>query len=69
MVKNYKNIYYYRYFRPLELWLRVQNREEQIIGWNSNFQDVALFAPQKAASNKNLFCTGLLILVCMFVYV
>nr|XP_026490653.1 angiotensin-converting enzyme-like [Vanessa tameamea] len=42
-----------RYFRPLELWLRVQNRDEQIIGWNSNYHDVALFAPQKASAYKS----------------
>ncbi|CAH0717042.1 unnamed protein product, partial [Brenthis ino] len=52
-----------RYFRPLELWLRVQNRDEQIIGWNSNYQDVALFAPQKASSNINRLSVGLFICV------
>ncbi|XP_045782320.1 angiotensin-converting enzyme-like isoform X2 [Maniola jurtina] len=41
-----------KYFRPLELWLRVQNREEQVIGWNSNLHDVALFAPQRGLSNN-----------------
>ncbi|XP_073964736.1 angiotensin-converting enzyme-like [Choristoneura fumiferana] len=34
-----------KYFRPLELWLRVQNRDEPLIGWSSNYHDVALFAP------------------------
>ncbi|KAL4720565.1 hypothetical protein ACJJTC_010689, partial [Scirpophaga incertulas] len=38
-----------RYFRPLELWLRVQNRDEQLIGWSSNYHDVALFAPQRGS--------------------
>ncbi|KOB73574.1 Angiotensin-converting enzyme 8, partial [Operophtera brumata] len=32
-----------KYFRPLELWLRVQNRDEHLIGWSSNYHDVALF--------------------------
>ncbi|XP_047038254.1 angiotensin-converting enzyme-like [Helicoverpa zea] len=36
-----------KYFRPLELWLRVQNRDEPLIGWSSNYHDVALFAPQR----------------------
>ncbi|KAL0809525.1 hypothetical protein ABMA28_011062 [Loxostege sticticalis] len=38
-----------KYFRPLELWLRVQNRDEPLIGWSSNYHDVALFAPQRGA--------------------
>ncbi|KAJ0170359.1 hypothetical protein K1T71_014287 [Dendrolimus kikuchii] len=41
-----------KYFRPLELWLRVQNRDEGIIGWNSNYHDVALFAPQRGSSDN-----------------
>ncbi|OWR42670.1 angiotensin-converting enzyme like protein [Danaus plexippus plexippus] len=44
-----------KFFRPLELWLRVQNRDEEVIGWNSNYEDVALFAPQRAlASDSHL---------------
>ncbi|XP_049882463.1 angiotensin-converting enzyme-like [Pectinophora gossypiella] len=39
-----------KYFRPLELWLRVQNRDEPLIGWSSNYHDVALFAPQRASA-------------------
>ncbi|CAH2237878.1 angiotensin-converting enzyme-like [Pararge aegeria] len=50
-----------KYFRPLELWLRVQNRDEQVIGWNSNFQDVALFAPQRAWATNNHFSVLLLL--------
>ncbi|XP_023949107.1 angiotensin-converting enzyme-like [Bicyclus anynana] len=56
-----------KYFRPLELWLRVQNRDEQVIGWNSNFHDVALFAPQRALSNTN--CFSFLMLLTSFVIV
>uniref|UniRef100_A0A182NTL2 Angiotensin-converting enzyme n=1 Tax=Anopheles dirus TaxID=7168 RepID=A0A182NTL2_9DIPT len=33
------------FFRPLEAWLEVQNRDEQIIGWSSTMEDVALFQP------------------------
>lgn len=32
------------FFRPLKAWLEQQNRNE-IIGWNSNSDDVALFKP------------------------
>ncbi|XP_075230868.1 angiotensin-converting enzyme-like isoform X2 [Lycorma delicatula] len=31
------------YFGPLLLWLRVQNRDEQIVGWSSSQEDKALF--------------------------
>lgn len=31
-----------KYFLPLELWLKVQNREEQVVGWNINPEDNAL---------------------------
>ncbi|CAH2056639.1 unnamed protein product, partial [Iphiclides podalirius] len=37
-----------RYFRPLELWLRAQNREEQLIGWSADESDVRLFSPLTA---------------------
>ncbi|CAH1642884.1 unnamed protein product [Spodoptera littoralis] len=40
-----------KYFRPLELWLRVQNRDEPLIGWSSNYHDVALFAPQRGEAS------------------
>lgn len=33
------------YFRPLEAWLEIQNRDEPITGWNSNMEDVALYQP------------------------
>ncbi|XP_047513996.1 angiotensin-converting enzyme-like [Pieris napi] len=55
-----------KYFRPLELWLRVQNRDEQLIGWNSNQLDVALFAPRKSAGSFDsppLF--SIVIIVCL----
>ncbi|XP_028158444.1 angiotensin-converting enzyme-like [Ostrinia furnacalis] len=43
-----------KYFRPLELWLRVQNRDEPLIGWSSNYHDVALFAAQRGSSGTPL---------------
>lgn len=38
-----------KYFHPLESWLKVQNRDESIIGWNIHTEDNALF--QTAFSN------------------
>ncbi|RVE53640.1 hypothetical protein evm_001781 [Chilo suppressalis] len=49
-----------RYFRPLELWLRVQNRDEPLIGWSSNYHDVALFAPQRGSGSSNTARVGIL---------
>ncbi|XP_058451314.1 angiotensin-converting enzyme-like isoform X1 [Malaya genurostris] len=33
------------FFRPLEAWLELQNRDEPIIGWSSRMEDFALFQP------------------------
>lgn len=38
------------FFRPLELWLQQQNRNEIVIGWNSNLDDVALFQSMQSGS-------------------
>ncbi|CAH0404343.1 unnamed protein product [Chilo suppressalis] len=55
-----------RYFRPLELWLRVQNRDEPLIGWSSNYHDVALFAPQRGSGSSNTARVGILAaLICL----
>ncbi|XP_075988484.1 angiotensin-converting enzyme-like isoform X2 [Anticarsia gemmatalis] len=56
-----------KYFRPLELWLRVQNREEGVIGWSSNYHDVALFAPQRALASA--LTTPAIGLLCLSIYV
>ncbi|KAM3955609.1 angiotensin-converting enzyme [Aphomia sociella] len=55
-----------KYFRPLELWLRVQNRDEPLIGWNSNYHDVALFSPQRAGSDNTYISTALLSITVLF---
>lgn len=34
-----------KYFQPLLLWLRLQNREEDVVGWNTNNEDTMLFQP------------------------
>lgn len=33
------------YFRPLEVWLEQQNKNESYIGWNSIIEDMHLFEP------------------------
>ncbi|KPI96729.1 Angiotensin-converting enzyme [Papilio xuthus] len=40
----------HKYFRPLELWLRAQNRDAPLIGWKASRPDVALFTPRAAAA-------------------
>lgn len=41
------------FFKPLKIWLEQQNRNE-IIGWNSNMDDVALFKSlTSGADNKD----------------
>lgn len=32
-----------KYFNPLLLWLKVQNRDESVIGWNTNVVETSLF--------------------------
>ncbi|XP_059062532.1 angiotensin-converting enzyme-like [Achroia grisella] len=55
-----------KYFRPLELWLRVQNRDESLIGWSSNYHDVALFAPQRAGSDNTFASTSILCITILY---
>lgn len=40
------------FFQPLRAWLEQQNRNE-IIGWNSNMDDVALFKPLNSRATYN----------------
>lgn len=41
-----------KYFQPLLLWLKVQNRDESVIGWNVRVEDTALFQPLFSEYNK-----------------
>lgn len=57
-----------KYFHPLESWLKVQNRDESIIGWNIHREDNALF--QTMFSNchnnqTNIVLLFLLLLKCL----
>lgn len=33
------------YFQPLLLWLKVQNKNESVIGWAARLEEEALFQP------------------------
>ncbi|KAL7031428.1 hypothetical protein ACKWTF_007011 [Chironomus riparius] len=55
------------FFRPLEAWLESQNRDESIIGWSSNMDDVQLFQYigfNHATDNLNLRLNKLLTIIC-----
>ncbi|KAG6444329.1 angiotensin-converting enzyme isoform X2 [Manduca sexta] len=52
-----------KYFRPLELWLRVQNRDEPLIGWSSNYHDVALFSQQSDGTSNKAYSLRLLLIL------
>lgn len=43
------------YFKPLQMWLRIQNRDENIIGWNTSSDDIMLFQPLKSKSNAVIY--------------
>lgn len=47
------------FFRPLETWLMQQNRNEIVIGWNSNMEDVELFQLMYSKGHQTIFpsCT------------
>lgn len=40
------------FFNPLKAWLEQQNRHD-VIGWNSNMEDVALFKQLNGASKQS----------------
>lgn len=54
------------FFNPLKAWLEQQNRHD-IIGWNSNMEDVALYKPLNGAStlSHQTFLTHLTIFTIM----
>ncbi|KAK9873973.1 hypothetical protein WA026_002324 [Henosepilachna vigintioctopunctata] len=44
-----------KYFQPLYIWLKVQNKNEKIVGWITKQEDAALFQPLVSSnSNQNL---------------
>lgn len=44
------------FFRPLDIWLEQQNRNEIVIGWNSNLEDVELFQGMLSAGSAAGSC-------------
>ncbi|XP_068083930.1 angiotensin-converting enzyme [Anabrus simplex] len=38
------------FFKPLEDWLIVENRDERLVGWSTTEQDTALFAPLSSSA-------------------
>lgn len=56
------------YFQPLYLWLKVQNRNESVIGWTTNLQDEALFQPFLfGSSNTNFISLSLTLFLLIIV--
>lgn len=51
------------YFRPLETWLEQQNRNEPVIGWNSNLDDVAMFKFMRANGGSRAAATAVQIMI------
>lgn len=57
-----------KYFQPLEMWLKVQNREENVIGWNIYVEDNALFQPLLNNSNRIVSSCILLVLFIALIF-
>lgn len=51
------------FFRPLDTWLMQQNRNEIVIGWNSNMEDVELFQSMATSLGQRTVCTISLVLL------
>jgi hypothetical protein len=54
------------YFQPLLLWLKVQNRNESVVGWMTSWEEEALFQPflfGKGVNNSISFRIILFILI------
>ncbi|XP_037925206.1 angiotensin-converting enzyme-like [Hermetia illucens] len=49
------------YFRPLEAWLEIQNRDEPITGWNSNMEDVALYQPLHSSAKMGTEISNIIV--------
>lgn len=53
-----------QYFQPLMLWLKVQNRNESVVGWMTSLEEESLFQPFLFANTcKNSFNTKLVTIV------
>lgn len=56
------------FFQPLKAWLEQQNRDE-VIGWNSNIEDISLFKPLINGAFSSLTTTNFFLLIsfCFFI--
>lgn len=52
------------FFRPLEIWLEQQNRNEIVIGWNSNMDDVELYQGMHSAGSASNCGVFMAVLLC-----
>lgn len=51
------------YFEPLFIWLKVQNRDENIVGWRTFKEDTSLFQPLMYASSNLIGANVILIIL------
>lgn len=54
-----------KYFQPLLLWLKVQNRDESVVGWNTNLDETALFQSLSYNSNNCVTTNTFLLIIAM----
>lgn len=54
------------YFHPLEMWLKVQNRDERIVGWNIMPEDTALYRPMEPNACNTIFINSFHIVLILF---
>lgn len=58
-----------KYFHPLEMWLKVQNRKERIVGWNIIPEDTALYRPMELNASNILFKNSFHVVLLLFTLV
>lgn len=56
------------FFQPLEAWLEVQNRDESIIGWSSNMDDILLYQPYVNGGDLIVVPLQLIFLIGVFIF-
>lgn len=54
------------YFEPLFIWLKVQNRDEKIVGWRTFKEDTSLFQPLVYAGSNLLKPNVILVILVIF---
>lgn len=51
------------YFEPLFTWLKVQNRDEKIVGWRTFKEDTSLFQPLVHAESNLIKANVILVIL------